>query len=104
MVLAKEPIYILNLLTKEGGQRIIYTLVVLYTVLVLPSLLPGESLAFKLFLPSDMSFLYLSLIVAFFYLATMVPRVDPSIWKAIEVVAATRAAERKKKRLAVQSS
>ena len=31
-MIAKEPIHILNLLTKKGGRRIIYTPLVIYTM------------------------------------------------------------------------
>ena len=97
-VLAKEPIHILNLLTKKGGRRIIYTPSVIYTASVLPALLLVES-------PFSSGQFYhpgLCLFTDYFFpcLATVVPRVDHAVLKAMEAVTAAQAAERKKKRLA----
>ena len=95
--LAKEPINIVNLPTKEDDRHTVFIPRVHFTTPVFRPLLLGKPFCPRVLFPDSSSFSYCTLVVSF-CLAAMAPRVDLVARKAMEAVAGARKVERKKKR------
>ena len=106
--MAKEPINITNLLSKEDDRRVVFAPRVVFATPVFPPLLLGQLLSLLEIIPGQhIIYVVLSLLprilIVVSCVAAMLPKVDLVARQAMEAATAARVAEKRKKRAIVQA-